>query len=761
MQEIEYVGHTINKDGIHFTRAKIDSILDMPKPHTKGDMKIFLGMVNYFHSHIANLSALEGPLIEMIGTQYTRTKRKHGMDWTPEREQAFTDIKIAVDKCPLLFFRREDLGPVYLQTDASDYGIGAYMFQLDNDGVSHRPIEFISKTLSSTQKRWGIPDKEAYAIFYALKKWEHHLRDREFILQTDHRNLTYVNFEGTAKVKRWKMLIQEFKFKIEYLPGPENIIADSFSRNCARDTRDSASLSEIDEEFLGFLEGRAMATEQPVAAVQEAFVWTTPDEERESNFLEFLEEEGELLLIDQEAPIPDAIHASIAAHHSGDKGHMGVKRTCKRLVTANVKIKHMREWVQRFIGECDFCQKQSYKRSRIETLPFTTAQTKRVMQRLAIDAIGPLEEDSYGYKYVLTVIDSFSRWVMAYPMKTQETNEVVQNIIKHIGIFGVPLELQTDGGATFTSAIMKEITDMLKAKRRITVAYSHEENALVERWNHEIIRYLRGLVYDANSVEDWSELLPFAQRICNAEVVESLGVSPAQIIFGAAINLDRAILTPNTEGLAHIHADHPPMSKYVEQLIETQQQAIDYARRIQKEKDDEHMMTSGEDITEFKIGSLVTTSYPANQDGVSKPPSKLQTKRKGPYVVLGHDGSTYQVKHLADHKITNVHISRLENFRSDATRVDPVTIAAKDQREFIVEEILEHLPLHQPAKNRSTFEFLVKWKYYDDPEENSWVPWADLTNNKICHRYCFTTPGLKSLVAMKYRDHLFSDDEDE
>jgi hypothetical protein len=130
-------------------------------------------------------------------------------------------------------------------------------------------------------------------------------------------------------------------------------------------------------------------------------------------------------------------------------------------------------------------------------------------------------------------------------------------------------------------------------------------------------------------------------------------------------------------------------------------------------------------------------------------------------VVQSHTGPTYQIKHLADHKITNVHVSRLENFRCDATRVDPVTIAAKDQREFIVEEILEHLPLHQPAKNRSTLEFLVKWKYYDDPEENSWVPWADLTNNKICHRYCFTTPGLKSLVAMKYRDHLFSDDEDE
>jgi transposase InsO family protein len=448
-------------------------------------------------------------------------------------------------------------------------------------------------------------------------------------------------------------------------------------------------------------------------------------------------------------------------YHSGDKGHVGVMQTCRRLKTAKVRIKYMREWVQRFIAECDFCQKQSYKRSRIETVPFTTAQTQQVMQRLAIDAIGPLEEDGYGYKYVLTVIDSFSRWVMAYPMKTQETNEVVRNLIKHIGIFGVPKEFQTDGGSTFTSAIMKEITDILKAKRKITVAYSHEENALVERWNHEIIRYLRGLVYDANSVEDWSDLLPFAQRICNAEVVESLGVAPAQIIFGAAINLDRAILVPNTEGLGHIATDHPPMSKYVEQLVDTQQKAIDYARRIQKEKDDEHMMTSGVDITEFRIGSLVTTSYPENQDGVSKPPSKLLTKRKGPFVVLSHTGSTYQIKHLADHKITNVHISRLEGFRVDTTRVDPVTIAAKDQREFIVAEILEHVPLYQPAKNKSTLEFLVRWKYYDDPEENTWVPWSDLTNNKICLRYCFGTPGMRSLVAARYRDTLFIDSDDD
>ena len=208
----------------------------MPKPGTKGDMKIFLGMVNYFHSHIRELSSLEAPLIEMIGGKYSRSQKKNAITWTPECEHAFEAIKVAIDNCPKLFFRDEDLGAVYVQTDASNFGIGGYMFQLDKDGVTHRPIEFFSKTLSATQRRWGIPDKEAYAIFYSLKKWEHHLRDREFVLQTDHKNLAYVNYEGTAKVKRWKMLIQEFRFLIEYLPGPKNVVADAMSRCCAKTT---------------------------------------------------------------------------------------------------------------------------------------------------------------------------------------------------------------------------------------------------------------------------------------------------------------------------------------------------------------------------------------------------------------------------------------------------------------------------------------------------------------------------------------------
>ena len=194
-------------------------------------------------------------------------------------------------------------------------------------------------------------------------------------------------------------------------------------------------------------------------------------------------------------------------------------------------MKNMRQWVERFIKECDFCQKQSYRTRKVDVLPFTLAQTQRVMQRLGMDAIGPLDEDEYGFTYVLTVIDSFSRWLMAYPLRKLETKEIVRNLITHVGIFGNPVELLTDNASSLTSKMMGEVIERFNTLHKTTLAYSHQENAITERWNKEIIRYLRAMVYDSNSVANWSELLPFAQRICNAEVCESIGVAPAQIFL--------------------------------------------------------------------------------------------------------------------------------------------------------------------------------------------------------------------------------------
>ena len=121
----------------------------------------------------------------------------------------------------------DDGYPVYLQTDASDYGIGAYLKQITPAG--DHPIMFISKSLNSTQCRWSTPEKEMYAIWYALQKMDHLLRDIKFFIQTDHENLTRNKVTGSPKVLRWKLDIQQFNFSIAHIKGADNIVADQFS----------------------------------------------------------------------------------------------------------------------------------------------------------------------------------------------------------------------------------------------------------------------------------------------------------------------------------------------------------------------------------------------------------------------------------------------------------------------------------------------------------------------------------------------------
>jgi hypothetical protein len=119
-------------------------------------------------------------LHEMI-TGYEKRTRANALVWTKEGSKAFYQIIKEIEKNHTIFFPRMDC-PIFLQTDNSDYGIGAYSFQLVNN--VEQPVAFVSKSLSSTQFKCAIIQKEAYAIFYALRNLKGILRNRPFTLQT-------------------------------------------------------------------------------------------------------------------------------------------------------------------------------------------------------------------------------------------------------------------------------------------------------------------------------------------------------------------------------------------------------------------------------------------------------------------------------------------------------------------------------------------------------------------------------------------------
>jgi hypothetical protein len=193
-------------------------------------MKRFLGLANYFRSHVENHSSIAAPLQQLVGDAYTRKSKHQTLQWNAEAEAAFKRLKEAISNSQPLWFENPDL-PLHLRTDASQYGIGAILFQLTPEG-DEKPIMFISKALTKVQLRWSVPEQEAYAIHFALTKMEYILRDREFTLETDHENLTRIYDGGSPKVFRWHLQLQSFPCKLKFIKGDANVIADALSRVC-------------------------------------------------------------------------------------------------------------------------------------------------------------------------------------------------------------------------------------------------------------------------------------------------------------------------------------------------------------------------------------------------------------------------------------------------------------------------------------------------------------------------------------------------
>ena len=703
LSSIEYVGHTIDKDGLSFSKEKIQDVWNAPLPTTKKQLKSFLGLCVQFKDHVPNYSTMVQPLHNLL-PKYSKKEGNHPVGWSSQTKQSFEDMKKAINDCPKLFFVDPD-APVFLHTDASDYGIGGYLFQII-DG-QQKPIIFLSKALSKTERKWSVYEKEGYAIFYSFMKMQHLLRDAHFTLRTDHRNLIFINTDLRDKVKRWKLAIQNFDFDVEHIEGEKNIEADGFSRLIPIPTEEELEPDEIDENRLFVLRAHI----------------------------------GSQSNIDR---IPKEVYDKIKLTHNTDVGHFGIERTLARLRSLKYKWPEMRKHVKHFIKRCPICQKLSAIKPIINTEPYTLSSYEP-FGRICVDTIGPLPIDSENQNgYILVIIDAFSRFVRLYPIPDTSALSALDGLLDWVGLFGIPLELVSDNGTQFANSLIEGLLSALEITDAKIQAYSKEENGLVERANREVNRHLRTIVYNRMVKKRWSKYLPLVQRIMNASTHRSTGVSPAQIVFGNAVNLERNLLP----------LEHPPNStnphEYLDELLKVQREIIEVARRNLEETDLFHLsQRGGKEITEFPPDSYVLLNYEGEGN---RPPTKLHTNLRGPVKVVSNDGPIYTVEDLTTKKLYDFHVKLLHPFDFDTAIVDPNEVARHDEDYFDIARIENHR-FTGTKKNRTDLEFLV---VFDGESKAIWQPWSiDLSKNEKVHTYLRDHQMVKYIPA-KYtwpKDH--------
>jgi hypothetical protein len=179
----EYLGYMLSPSGLTMAEDKIKTILDWPTPRKVKDVQSFLGFANFYRCFIPNYSD-----ITILLTRLTR--KSSTWNWSDSCQQAFDRLKSAFTSAPALVQWIPD-APLIVETDTSDYALGAILSILTDDGV--HPVAFHSQTFTSTELNYDVHDKELLAIFEAFRVWHHYLEGSATPVDvaTDHKNLEY------------------------------------------------------------------------------------------------------------------------------------------------------------------------------------------------------------------------------------------------------------------------------------------------------------------------------------------------------------------------------------------------------------------------------------------------------------------------------------------------------------------------------------------------------------------------------------------
>ena len=728
-EEVNFFGYVCSRDSYQLSGDRFNALAAAPIPRSLKAMQSFLGAALFFKPFVPDYSTLAAPLTDTTKKTFVWSSTC----WTPVLDSAYSTLLGKLKVACSIHYPNYDLVWV-LRADASGVGVGFVLFQVvppssDNEEPVYQPIKIGSRKFSETASRWSTIEQEAYALFYAIQSCSYYLRCKEFILETDHNNLLWIEKSEVGKIVRWRVYMQSFVFKIRHILGRLNLIADFFSRhgflpgpddvldplsllilNVIGDVEPQwlSSISQIDlaplrVKYLASIHAHALAavTDTPASAPAESF------------------------------PTSDDILRSC---HNSRVGHHGYRRTALNVNAAYPGHQIPMSYIRDFVAQCPICQKSRLGHTDALVPVFKTLLPSHQRKTVGVDVLTITPPDRHGNKYLTVLVVHATKLTAAYASAQKEALDIARNLFQFFATYGRYDELASDLGSEFMADVVKQLVAWLGVHQKFSLVERHESNG-VEHTNYAILRHLVALVLESDIKDSWSqpEHLLLCCYILNSSVNSETNMTPFAAHFG-------------TEDATYLQLPSAPpassaslASEYL-RLLDSNLQSLwrvsrEYQRKLLADRQSDSVPVAQQQL--YVPGSLVLLR---REHHTKFKPEKLAANYLGPYRVLSHERGSNDVtiQHLASHVVTPYHVSRLKPFYG--SEEEALALARKDYDLFVIAEITAYRGY---IHTRETLEFLVR--FMDGTEV--WKPWdQELFDTIPYETFCRSRPELLLLV---------------
>ena len=700
---VKFLGMLVHQEGVEPDLLRYNAVLLWPVPRTRVQVRKFVGFIQYFHKYIANCSQLLEPLHAIVNG-------KGRFQWSEAAQTAFDEVRAKLVNCSYLHHIDYETTKHIRVDAATGHGVGCALYQENKEGELV-PLMFASRRFSDAEKNYGAGDAEMCAVYWAVTQAFHDIvQHAPIVIHTDHLNnvqiLTSPTANSSKRRQRWAFYLGDYNIvEVRHVPGKDLIDADTLSRidhipsgaTMKAETSIGEMMAALQEIETRNNENRPTMTKKQIReaqnqdplcnSIKKAILAGTTTANKHDHYARRCDiQDGILKIRDilkqrEESRwvivAPEAIRNTIIdAFHNHPLGHRGIAQTALAIRSAWWWPNQIGDVKNRLSDGCDICTIAKNRGNPHKQGTMSSIQPIHPAQLLAIDiyAVADTEGPPSDYPYALTGVYGFSRYPFIVPIKTKNTEEIVQELEWIFASHGVPSILMHDRGKEFEAEV-KLLCESLGVTELKTAPKSPHSNGNVERLHRELeaelVRFRAATKTQSPLV--WTRYVPAILIKLRSTINKSTKFSPYElmgakspILTGTVPELDDTQYDFTTE-----FGTDQQWENWIKRLQE--KRAVALTNDIESRDRRVEEMNSNRPATAFQVGDWVRIAMQNR--------NKTSAQVSEPYQVIEvpEEGQTYRVQNPRNGRTRPVGITEMTKTTAPTTAQVNTTAAGQHQ----------------------------------------------------------------------------------